>query len=296
MSGNEKEHKQPVKLNAISIIGSLLDLFDERYVFPDAARRLRRVFEQRLQSGEYASIEDPNAFASLLTEQLYAILKDKHVGLHHSPDRKLVQEDDKTKSREEFLRRSNYAFRRVERLSGNIGYLELAGFVELSEPAKAVVCAAMTFLSQTDALIIDLRKNGGGSPEMVAYLTSYLFTEKPVHLNSLYWRPTDKTEQFWTYREIPGPRYGIEKPVYVLIGEHTFSGAEEFAYNLQALDRALLIGEATGGAAHPCEQENSNCPGSRVLVWFSLLSMVFPAHCKAKSGNTMSGRLAIVMV
>jgi len=254
MSESEQERDQTVEWNAASVIGSLLEQFDARYVFPDAAARLRGVLEQRLSNDDYASIEEPETFAALLTEQLYEILKDIHVRVYYVPDKRVGPDDDRRKRRDEFLRRSNYAFRRVERLSGNIGYLELAAFVDLSEPAKAVVCAAMTFLAHTDALIIDLRKNGGGSPEMVAYLTSYLFTEEPVHLNSLYWRPTDRTEEFWTHREVLGPRYGIDKPVYVLMSKNTFSGAEEFAYNLKALKKALLVGEVTGGGAHPGEE------------------------------------------
>src|SRR5262249_25316439 len=141
------------------------------------------------------------------------------------------------------------AYRKVERLDGNVGYLALDGFMD-AEVAAEPAAAAMNFLANTDALIIDLRRNGGGSPHGVALLCSYFFDEKPVHLNSLYWRKGDRTEEFWTRKELAGKRY-LGKDVYVLTSARTFSGAEEFAYNLQTQKRAVIVGETTGGGAHP---------------------------------------------
>jgi C-terminal processing protease CtpA/Prc len=142
----------------------------------------------------------------------------------------------------------NYGFDKVERFPGNIGYIELRGFTD-AENGAATVAAAMTFVTNTDALIIDLRRNGGGSPEMVALISSYLFAE-PVHLNSLYWREGDRTEDFWTRKDVQGKRY-LGKDVYILTSKQTFSAAEEFSYNLQNLKRATIVGETTGGGAHP---------------------------------------------
>jgi len=241
--------KPPVSL----VIASFLELLEEKYVFPDVTEQVREVLEQRLRNGEYESVKDSQHFASILTEHVYEILKDKHVRVYFAPSRKIVSDNESSLDRNEFLQRTNYAFRRVERLSGNIGYLDLVGFVELCETSKTVAEAAMTFLAYTDAMIVDLRSNGGGYPDMITYLTSYLFSKKSIHLNSMYWRSQNTTEEFWTYCDVLGPRYGINKPVFVLIGERTFSGAEEFAYNLQALNRASVIGAVTAGGAHPCE-------------------------------------------
>ena len=110
----------------------------------------------------------------------------------------------------------------------------------------------MNLLANTDAMIIDLRKNGGGDPAMVALICSYLFSEEPVHLNDLYMRPDDSTHQWWTLPFVPGRRYA-NKPVYVLTSKRTFSAAEEFTYNLKNLKRATIVGETTGGGAHPGE-------------------------------------------
>jgi C-terminal processing protease CtpA/Prc len=119
-----------------------------------------------------------------------------------------------------------------------------------AELAGDTAAAAMNFLTNTDALIIDIRANGGGAPSMVALVSSYLFGGEPVHLNDLYFRPEDTTHQWWTLPHVPGKRYQ-DKPVYVLTSKRTFSAAEEFAYNLKSLKRATIVGETTGGGAHP---------------------------------------------
>ena len=110
--------------------------------------------------------------------------------------------------------------------------------------------AAMTLLADTDALIVDLRRNGGGDPGMVALYCSFLFDDG-THLNDLYWRADGRTRQWWTLPYVPGRRYGGTKPVYVLTSADTFSGAEELSYNLKTRGRATLVGERTGGGAHP---------------------------------------------
>jgi C-terminal processing protease CtpA/Prc len=148
-----------------------------------------------------------------------------------------------------FQKKANAGFVKVERLAGNVGYLELRGFMH-HEAAAEPAAAAMNFLTNTDALIIDLRRNGGGSPRTVALLCSYFFGEKPVHLNSLYWRKDKRTEEFWTEKYLAGKRY-LGKDVYLLTSKRTFSAAEEFCYNLKCLKQATIVGETTGGGAHP---------------------------------------------
>ena len=146
------------------------------------------------------------------------------------------------------LRRENFYFERVERLDGNVGYLDFRQFVD-ARLAGATAVAAMNFLSNCDAIIIDLRQNGGGEPSMIQLLTSYFFDE-PKHINSFYVRYSDSIEQFWTQAYVPGKKMP-DVPLYVLTSSYTFSGAEEFTYNLKNLKRATIIGETTGGGAHP---------------------------------------------
>jgi retinol-binding protein 3 len=148
-----------------------------------------------------------------------------------------------------FMGSMNYGFRKLERLEGNVGYLELEGFFPTELGAETAV-AAMNFLANTDALIIDLRHNHGGGPAMVALICSYLFDPEPVHLNDLYFRPEDSTHQWWTLAYVPGKRY-TGKDVYVLTSKETVSAAEEFTYNLKTRKRATIVGETTAGGANP---------------------------------------------
>jgi C-terminal processing protease CtpA/Prc len=109
----------------------------------------------------------------------------------------------------------------------------------------------MSQAADAAAIIFDVRHNGGGEPETVALVTSYVFGSEPVHLNSLYWRIPDRTDDFYTDPRVQGTKFGPTKPVFVLTSSHTFSAAEEFTYNLQTRKRATIVGETTGGGAHP---------------------------------------------
>jgi tetratricopeptide (TPR) repeat protein len=142
----------------------------------------------------------------------------------------------------------NYGVARVEVLDGNIGLIDIRGFPP-TEPARGTVTAALKVLENVDALIVDLRKNGGGNPDLIRYYCSYFFPEK-THLNSLYWRQGNRTEEFWTLGSVEGKRRS-DLPVFILTSSRTFSGGEEFAYNFKTRKRATLIGETTGGGANP---------------------------------------------
>ncbi len=166
----------------------------------------------------------------------------------------------------------NCAFEKVEVLPGNIGYLKFNGFMDPGVCAPTVV-AAMGFLAHTGALIFDLRGNGGGDPAMVTFVASYLF-DKPTHLNDLYNRKEDSTRQFWTLPYVPGERLP-KQPVFVLTSKRTFSGAEEFAYDLKNQKRATIVGETTGGGAHPV--------GGHVVADYFMLGVPF-----AKAVNPIS--------
>jgi C-terminal processing protease CtpA/Prc len=139
---------------------------------------------------------------------------------------------------------------RVERLAGNIGYLDLCPILFSPSMAADAIIAAMQLVARTEALILDLRRNVGGDPDSTALLCSYLFDE-PVHITSIYQRQGDLTRQSWTLPYVPGARFGGNKPVYVLTSAATFSGGEEIGYDLQQQGRAIVIGERTGGGAHP---------------------------------------------
>ncbi|HQR34345.1 MAG TPA: serine hydrolase [Blastocatellia bacterium] len=240
----------PVALSAATrneVIEGAIKALNEAYVFPDVAQKMEQAIRGKVQQKEYDGITDAAEFARKLTTHLQEISHDKHLRVFLNDGSRFGATPQQ---QNQMAIKRNFGFEKAERLSGNIGYLDLRGF-EPANQASETATAAMNFLANTDALIFDLRQNGGGDPAMVAFLSSYLF-ENRTHLNSIYSRPTDKTEEFWTRETVPGKKFG-NKPVFVLTSNRTFSAAEEFTYNLQNLKRATIIGETTGGGAHPVQ-------------------------------------------
>lgn len=237
------------------VIDAILKRLNESYVFPEVAKKMEQSIRERVNKKEYDQITSAREFATTLTKDLQAVSNDKHLRVRYShesipergPQREPTAEEREQRRRD--LTYMNHGFAKVERLRGNIGYLEFLNFMD-EELGADTVAAAMNFVNGTDALIIDMRSNGGGNPAMVALVCSYLFGSEPVHLNDLYWREGNRTEEFWTRKELAGKRY-LNKDVYVLTSKRTFSGAEEFTYNLKNLKRATIVGETTGGGAHP---------------------------------------------
>ena len=230
----------------------------EAYVFPDKAAEMEKAVRQRMAKGEYDKITSGNELAAKLTEDFRAVSKDKHLSVSARaeglPDDFGVEKPptpDEVARYRAFGSRINYGFEKVERLQGNVGYIDIRGFAPPEFGAETAT-AAMNFIANSDALIVDLRKNGGGEPAMIAYVSSYLF-DTPTHLNDIYTEIDKSTQQWWTLPFVPGPKFGGKKPVYVLTAARTFSGGEEFANNMKVLKRGTIIGETTGGGAHPVQ-------------------------------------------
>ncbi len=241
-----------------SVIDAAMAKLRERYVFAETAEAMATAIDQRRQAGEYDDVTDGPAFAKLLTEHLREVSHDRHLALSFSPvaiPAPPGNREPTPESRERYreqMARMNCGFEKVEVLPGNVGYLKFRMFAQ-PEVCGPTATAAMSFLANVDALVVDMRQNGGGSPAMVAYVSTYLF-DKPTHLNDLYTRFDDSTQQWWTLPYVSGERLA-DQPVYVLTSSRTFSGAEEFSYNLKSLGRATIVGETTGGGAHPVRGE-----------------------------------------
>ncbi|WP_027670208.1 S41 family peptidase [Rheinheimera baltica] len=147
------------------------------------------------------------------------------------------------------LERKNSGFNKVEILTGNVGYIDFWGFDKVNDDSTSRVAKVMAMVSEVNAIIFDVRNNGGGHPEMSQLLSSYLFKNR-THLNSIYWRYSDQVDEFWTFRKVKGKKIA-DIPIFILTSSKTFSAAEDFAYSLQSLKRAVIVGEVTAGGAHP---------------------------------------------
>ena len=230
------------RAEVIELVNKLGQLLKENYVLPKIADKLSDSLASHLLSKRYDSIVTSEMFAQKLTDDVLSICHDKHF--------KIILNETIVPPIERF-RATNYGFERVERYANKIVYIKLTRFCN-PDFAGEIAHEIMRMVSDEESLIIDVRENGGGHPEMVQLLTSYFFDQKPVLLNTLSWRNTKKVDEYWTLPHLPGKRLPFIR-LYVLTSETTLSAAEEFCYNLQALNRATLVGTSTGGAAHPCK-------------------------------------------
>ena len=236
------------------VLRSLSEKLRAVYIFPDLAEEICRHLQNQLDSGAYASLQEGELLALAITMDLQEIAHDEHLWLRWHAER-LPDEADELRFNQAWqdeqclkARQDNYGFHKVVWLPGEIGYVDIHLF-HRAEWGTETLTAAMRFLANAQALVIDLRQCQGGYPDMVALVSSYLFGSEPVHLGSIYWRDEDRTQEYWTTPEAIEVHF-VDQPVYVLISKTTFSGGEAFAYNLQARQRVTLIGEATGGGAH----------------------------------------------
>ena len=239
-------------------VDEIAALFNRNYIFAETAKKVEEALRAKLKAGDFDKLSAAPDFARAVAAVILDVSKDRHTGFAFNPalaeDLRRLEgrsEEEAKKVRERQLlesRRDNFGFRKVERLAGNIGYIDFRVFESPADAGPTAV-AAMNFLAYCDAIIVDLRQNGGGEPAQIQLISSYFF-EEPVHLNDLYARASDLTENYWTLPYVPGAR-ASKADVYVLTSARTFSGAEEFSYNLQNLKRATIIGETTGGGAHP---------------------------------------------
>jgi retinol-binding protein 3 len=245
------------KIHAIQAIQKLIR---ERYIDEAVALKTVKYLQDNLQNGSYDTLTNANEFAQKLSEDLVFISKDKHFRFLFDPAWVADSKKAKTKSEQDELlnrdlgkwRKDNFGFKEIKILDGNIGYLNLTGF---KNPKYAGITAegAIAFLRNADALIIDLRENGGGFSTMVQLLASYFFDGEPIQMGDSYSRETGKHTQDWTLPHTGGVRLP-DLPLYILTSKESYSAAEGFAYFLKNRKRAILIGETTGGAAQPIER------------------------------------------
>jgi retinol-binding protein 3 len=238
------------------LIDSLDRALYRTYIFPDKSQVMGNYLKSQLKKGAYKNISDPKLLADKIGGDLQAAHKDGHLRIHYDPEfsargsaqQKNSGPPDLTEAIKH-AKQENFSFRKVEVLDGNIGYVVFQGFNGFIEEAKPTLTAAFRFVSNTNAVIIDLRNNGGGSPWMVKQICSYFYQER-TRLNDIYERRANKTMEFWAEPEV-AESMKLSMPLYILTSKHTFSAAEDFTYAMQVNKRAIIVGETTGGGAHP---------------------------------------------
>ncbi len=253
-----------------AIVDSICAAIDSIYVDQEGAERIVVFLKAELARGAYEELTDPVELAQRLEQDAQTTHHDNHFGIRAMLplDPSAAEQVDNPRETQAFLRRQrerNYGFQKVEILPGNIGYLQLNEFahIEGTDAAEAAI-AAMNFLANTHALIIDLRQNGGGAASMIRLLASYLFDER-VHLINWYERAIDETVQSYTLDHVPGRRLA-DVPVYVLTSRFTGSAAEEFTFDLKNLERATVVGDTTAGAGNTVASEFFSFDGFRMGI------------------------------
>lgn len=237
------------------MLKALIKLIEDNYTMEDSIPMIvgkLRDLDTELQS------KDPSDKCKLLNECLQNI--DSHFHINYDPEKvSQIKLDEASMPSEEVFeklaydswKQSNFGFQSVQILEGNIGYINLTEFVK-PKFSKETTSATIQFVQHTNALIFDLCRNGGGSPDMVQLLISHLVSAEPQHLITFHHRSSNTHHESWTLSEIGGVRLP-DMPVYVLTSSRTASAAEEFAYDLKHMRRATIIGETTCGAAHPVD-------------------------------------------
>ncbi len=234
------------------VIEGTIATLNEYYVSPKVAQQMAHALLAHERNGDDNAETDGGFFAEMLTAQMQVVSHDEHLRVVYKPFK--TQEGasvgptpEEIAHYREAMKRNNCSFEEVRTLPHNIGHLKFNAFPDV-DVCRSMVEGVMKSLRHADAIIFDLRDNRGGDPHMVALMCSYLFDHR-THLNDIYDRHENTTQEFWTSSPIPGNTLA-DKPAYVLTSANTFSGAEEFSNDLKNLKRATLVGETTAGGAY----------------------------------------------
>jgi hypothetical protein len=246
---SQQDKKQTIEI--------VIKQLDEQYIYPAIAEKMNKALTTNLKKGVYNAITNPMEFADKLTADLVMTSNDRHFRVQFEPERiqqskrAMTKKDTLEIENQEFLslKKENFGFKELKILEGNIGYINLIGFSPTSYSGETAV-AALNFLRNTNAIILDLRTNGGGSPDMVQLIASYFFDATQMKLVEFYTRKGNETTQDFNLQYLPSQRMPT-KELYILTSQQTFSAAESFSYIMKNRKRATIIGEATGGGAHP---------------------------------------------
>ncbi|EFK34742.1 C-terminal processing peptidase [Chryseobacterium gleum] len=235
-----------------AVLSDITKKVKDYYIDKDAFKKVDSLFQDELKKGTFNPL-NKNDFAAFLTQKLRTTVKDEHFFVkyleNYTPEQRMSEKEEEALNNDH-NRLENFGFETVQRLPGNIGYINYKGFASPAASEKTLA-AAMDFVANTHALIIDLRENGGGENGMLLLFLSYFFDQK-TDLYTTYFRHDHKTVINSTQTKVTGQKY-LHKKIYILTSKKTFSAGEGVAYFLQQNKLAEVIGETTGGAANPVD-------------------------------------------
>lgn len=278
------QNKQITKKEKEEIISMISANLLETYIDLDTAKKII----SSIKPNKYNTVTDYGMFAEIVTQDLQNVSRDLHLKLNYEPkkiarSKRLIPEATKRKRKKMITSKMaevNYGFTEIKILKGNIGYLNLHMFADTTY-AKDAARSAMTFLRNTNAVIIDLRINGGGVPSMIQLLSSYFTDAKPVLLSNFYERKTNTKSQLFTFETIDGKRM-TNTPLYILTSKNTFSAAEAFTYTLKHLNKAVVVGQITKGGANRTKKINLNDDFSISMPYIKAIHPVTKTNWEGK--------------
>ena len=242
----------------LAIAEKSFQLLKANYIFQDKVQPLESAIRKKLSNGDYKEYNTVSLFLKNLNSDLERLSNDRHVNIFYDPVRvKQINRESKTEYAKQsfdpqFLAKAkfeNFMVRKIERLEGNVGYLKLDLFLDI-RLSKNTLAAAMNFLANSSALIIDLRQNGGGNASTVNFLLNYFLPDSTL-TSKFTSRLTNTTTSIYTEPDPLIQKFSPAIPLYILTGKRTSSAAEVFAYTLQAFKRAVIVGDTTNGEANP---------------------------------------------
>lgn len=236
------------------LIDSVISRISNGYVFADKTANLEKALRKYEKEGVPGDSVSSIVFVEQINRLLFLASNDKHLQLLYSHG-KLPNQDRKEGPLPEFITQfaieHNYGFEKLEILKGNIGYINILGFFPFEEARNAAI-SAFRFVENTSALIVDIRQNNGGETNISNFIISYFFDQKPVNFLSTQFRKDRRLEQTWSAFYLPGTRY-LNRPVFILTSNQTFSAGEAMAFVLQYFKKATIVGEVTGGGGNICD-------------------------------------------
>lgn len=235
------------------IVDTVCDRVERGYVYADKGKNIADYLHTQFKTGIYNKYADPKELAGILTNDMRRVCYDGHLAVHFNPPAPAsptLNTPSKPAQRPAPLKEINFNLKAIEILPGNVGYFRLDGFTNDMD-VQPVLENSLHFLEHSQALIIDIRYNGGGSRGMVNLVETYLLNRK-TEMNAIISRSgKDTAHLFADPADAKG--FTLNMPVYILTSHKTFSAAEDFAYGMQSIHRAQTVGETSGGGAHPIQ-------------------------------------------